>query len=155
MKQTTNEIWFDFQQEQEVFVFSEVSRPALGHTQSYQHNGYGQSLSGAEYKASHSLPSSAKIKNAGSYTSIPPYTYMVCTGTTLHHYTLLHCILIMCAVDTIICTGNVLNNISLYIIQQLNRSLARYIHYVQMVLLEESVLDLLMFISMHIHMVTT
>jgi len=43
---------------------------------------YHQGLKQAEREADHSPPSNAKIKNKGSYTTTPPQTIMMCTGTT-------------------------------------------------------------------------
>jgi hypothetical protein len=58
-----------------IFLFTTVSRPALGPTQSPTH--WVQEALSLEVKRSrcesdHSLPYSAKMKNAWSYTSTPP-----------------------------------------------------------------------------------
>ena len=61
----------------------------------------------------HTVP---RLRMHGAILPFPRYAFMVCTGTTSHHYTLHHCILNMCTVDTIINTDNVLINTSMCVI---------------------------------------
>jgi hypothetical protein len=71
----------------DVFNFAIASRPDLGPTQ--RPNEWIQAALSLGIKrpgrqADHSPPSSAEIKNAWSYTSVPPYVLMaLCTGTSL------------------------------------------------------------------------
>jgi hypothetical protein len=57
------------------FLFATVSRPSMGPTQPPSQWVLGAKPPGCE--ADHSSPSSAEVKNAWSYTSIPPYVFMV------------------------------------------------------------------------------
>ena len=85
MSWAINELWFDSLRDQEVLISPKCPGQLWDRTRSTNPMGTWGSLSGAENKASHSLPHSAMVKNAWNYTSIPPYAFMVCTGTTLHH----------------------------------------------------------------------
>lgn len=66
------------------FVFCKASRSALGPTQPDLQSGTNRP--GRE--AGHSPPSNARIKNAWTYISTPPYTFMVFTGTSLSFFLL-------------------------------------------------------------------
>jgi hypothetical protein len=57
------------------FLFTTSSRPALGPT-SFLFSGY-QRIKQLEHEVDHSPPSSAKVKNARSSTSSPPYVFIV------------------------------------------------------------------------------
>jgi len=66
---------FESQQRLGTFLFTTVSRPVLEPTQSHIHWVPGSLSLGVKRpgrKAGHSPPSSAEVKNAWSYTSIPP-----------------------------------------------------------------------------------
>ena len=75
----THKTWFDFWQEQEIFLFSRVFPGALGLTQSsvfciLQYYFTGQIQQGHEYD--HSPQSNAEVK-VSSYVSVLPYALMV------------------------------------------------------------------------------
>jgi hypothetical protein len=66
---------FDFQWELGIFLFTTMSRMALGPTQPPIQWVPGALSLGVEqpgYEADHTPPSSAKVKNVWSYTAIPP-----------------------------------------------------------------------------------
>jgi hypothetical protein len=63
----------------EIFIFTTASRMALGPTQPPVQWVLGALSLGVKRpgrEADHSLPSSAEVKNAWSYTSTPPYVFM-------------------------------------------------------------------------------
>jgi hypothetical protein len=67
--------WFDFRQGLQVFLLATASLPALGPTQPPIQSVPWIKRPGRE--ADHSPPPSAEVKNAWSYTSTPPYIFMV------------------------------------------------------------------------------
>jgi hypothetical protein len=83
-----------------IFLFTTVSRPALGPTQppiQWVSGAVSLGVKRPGCEADHSLPSNAEFKNAWSYTSTPQYAFMAwcsvkkSTGTTLpFRMTLLH-----------------------------------------------------------------
>jgi hypothetical protein len=112
--------WFESQQRLRIFLFTTLSRPALGPTQPPI-----QCVPGAVSlrvkrpgrEADHSLPSSAEVKNAWSYTSTLQYSFMVwylvkkkSTGTTSPltlPYTSLKLLLHFCSVNFTISSHHV------------------------------------------------
>jgi hypothetical protein len=72
---------FESRQELEIFLFTTAaSRPALGPTQppiQWVAGILSLGLKRPHRETHHSPPSSAEVKNAWSYTSTPPYTFMV------------------------------------------------------------------------------
>ena len=84
------ELRFSLQQEQEICLLSKLSRLALRLSQSPIQWVTGEFFCGVgvgvkllRHEVKHSLPSSVKIKNEQSFTSIPPCVFMACTGMTL------------------------------------------------------------------------
>jgi hypothetical protein len=78
---TVEESWVDSQQGQEISVFTVSSRPTRGCTD--PHFQWILAIKRLRHEASHSLPSSAKLKNEWTYTSTPLYSFMVFIGTVL------------------------------------------------------------------------
>jgi hypothetical protein len=71
---------FDSKRGLGIFLFTTASRMALGPTQppiQWVSGALSLGVKRPEREADHSLPSSAKVKNAWSYTSIPRYVFMV------------------------------------------------------------------------------
>jgi len=77
MRWAINEMWFDCLQDQEVLISPKCPDQLWDLPRATNPMGNRGSVSGAENKASHSLQHSAKDKNAFSYTSTPPYAFMV------------------------------------------------------------------------------
>jgi len=71
---------FDSRLGQGCFLIATASRPALGLTQppiQWVPGGFSPGVKRPGYKADHSPPYSAEIKNVWKYTSTPPYVFVV------------------------------------------------------------------------------
>ena len=82
------QLWFDSTQGQNIPLFSKTPKLALGLTQpSMQWLQWSPSTGIKQLLTDHSPPPSAKVQNAWSYISTPPYSFMACTRTTLSYNT--------------------------------------------------------------------
>jgi hypothetical protein len=95
---------FDSRRGLGIFLFDIMSRPALGPTQSPIQRvpeALSLGIKRPEREADHSLPSSAEVKNAWIYTSIPRYVFMAwCLVKHWYKFAFIRTILLLCA-DTI------------------------------------------------------
>jgi hypothetical protein len=74
-----NDWWFEYRQRLGTSLFTTASRPALGPTQlpiQWVPGVLSLGVKRPRREADHSLPSSAEVKNAWSYTSTPQYVLM-------------------------------------------------------------------------------
>jgi hypothetical protein len=77
---TIGVLGFDSRWRLGIFLFTIASRTALGPTQppiKWVSRALSLGVKRLEREADHSPPSSAEVKHAWSYTSIPPYVFMV------------------------------------------------------------------------------
>jgi hypothetical protein len=77
---TIGDLEFDSRRGLGIFLFTTASKPALGPTQlpiQWVPGALSLELKRLGREADHSLPCSAEVKNAWSYTSTPQYTFMV------------------------------------------------------------------------------
>jgi len=76
----TGQLGLNSQQKQGIFLLATASRPLLGPTQppiQWAPEAFPPGIKQPGHEAYHLPPASVKIKNAWSYTYIPPYVFMV------------------------------------------------------------------------------
>jgi hypothetical protein len=82
------ELWFDFWEGCEIFLFSQKSRPGLGPAQPTVYwllETFSPAVMWLEYQTYHSPSSNAQVKNGLSYTSNVLYT-LVCADTVVLYF---------------------------------------------------------------------